>query len=124
MKSPKKQFRLPRVSANISTVQQYLVWKFCENAATINWPKEIKIATKLLSLYPEFEFWQSAELNFKMESLCYFLGEKGLNQLKFFYLKFKYRLPDKDKPEPFKEKIGDDFSQKEIKKFFNFKRYH
>lgn len=125
MKSPKKKFLLPFPTGKISTIQQYLVWKFCEKPSQINWPKETKIANSLLKLYPELEFWQCAGLDFKIESLCYFLGDRGINQLKFFYLKFKYRLPAAPKPKTLKEKIGEDFVLAvKAKKFFNFKSYH
>ena len=60
-----------------------------------------------------------------MDSLCYFLGEKGKNQLKFLYLKFKYRKPEEEKSKISEEKSGEDFPlQKKDKKFFNFKSYH
>lgn len=125
MKKVKNKLVLPFPTGKINTSQQYLVWKFCEKPSQTNWPREIKIANSLLRLYPEVEFWQCAELNFKIESLCYFLGEKGLDQLKFFYLKYKYRLPEKIKPQDLKEKIGQDSSPPpSLKKFFNFKRYH
>lgn len=49
-----------------------LVLKFCKEP---DWPKEIRCAKKLLQLSPDIDAWMGIELGFKVNSLCYFLGD-------------------------------------------------
>ena len=85
----------------------------------INFPREIKISKKLLSIYP-FEFWIQCKEPFfplRMKSLAWFLGEEGKSYLTFHYfeyLKASTNLTKEVKPVKLeKEKIGQDV---EIKK--------
>jgi len=88
------------------------------------WAREVKISKKLFKTYPEFDFWKSFKLGFELDSLCYFLGEKGSAQVKLIYLNFNYRVPEKNKPAILAEKIGEDFPLPiKDKKFFDFKAY-
>lgn len=57
---------------NLHEACKMLVMKFCENPS---WPKEIKCAKKLLQLSPDIDAWMGIELGFKVNSLCYFLGD-------------------------------------------------
>lgn len=52
-----------------------LVDKFCPNCD--NWPREMKIAKKLLYICPDIEAWQALKLPFAIHSLSYFLTEVG-----------------------------------------------
>lgn len=52
----------------------------------LNWPKEIRIAKKLLKEYPDFNTWTQLKLDFKLNSLAFFLTDEGkvhLTILKF-----------------------------------------
>ncbi len=51
-----------------------LVSKFCANA---NWPREMKMAKKLLFICPDLEAWQELTLAFPVTSLAFFLTDEG-----------------------------------------------
>lgn len=46
------------------------------------WPREIKVARKLLQKNSEVSFWESVKLDFKLNSLAWFLGKEGKECLK------------------------------------------
>lgn len=54
---------------------QKLIEKFCDNPSS--WPKEIKIARKLLLLCPDLDAWYGLTLPKKINSLSYFLSSEG-----------------------------------------------
>ncbi len=55
-------------------VAQQLVEKFCANA---NWPKELKMAKKLLCKSPDLDAWLNLNIGRKINSLCFFLTTEG-----------------------------------------------
>ena len=56
----------------------------------MNWGSEIKIANKLLSQFPEIEFWRGFALGVvKFDSLCVFLNKIHNDRLKKEYELFK-----------------------------------
>jgi hypothetical protein len=57
---------------NFHEACKMLVNKFCKDPS---WPREIKCAKKLLQLSPDIDAWMGIELGFKVNSLCYFLGD-------------------------------------------------
>jgi hypothetical protein len=56
---------------------------------TISWGREIKVLNKLKKQYKELEFWDSLDLGFKLNSLCYFLSADGKKLIFQKYQKFK-----------------------------------
>ena len=104
-------------SPNISTKQQLLVWLCLYIPENCNWPKEIKIANKLLKKYPDIKFWRSLDLDRKPMTLSFFLTGKGKRFLKgkyFIYKRIsKLDLNPKKEYNISKEKVGED---KKIKK--------
>ena len=54
---------------------QRLVEKFCANPDS--WPKEIKIARKLLKMCPDLESWYALTLPKEINSLSFFLCKDG-----------------------------------------------
>ena len=51
-----------------------LVEKFCANP---NWPRELKIAKKLLAMCPDLDSWGGLNLQHKPNSLAFFLTPEG-----------------------------------------------
>lgn len=47
----------------------------------IVWPRDMKMAKKLIDFYPEEEFWKSFEPRYQMFSLAYYLAEDGKKEL-------------------------------------------
>lgn len=72
---------------------QLLVWLFLSQPTLCSWPKEIKISKTLLSKYPNLVFWKWLNLDFKLNSLAYFLSSKGKTLL---YNKNKFYKKEKD----------------------------
>lgn len=66
---------------------QYIINKYIEEGK-INWPREIKIAQKLIRFYPEQMFWEDLPPLTKLYSLAYFLSGEGINYLKERYMVF------------------------------------
>ena len=54
-----------------------LIGNFLKEDSKIVWQREFKIAKKLLSEYPEMSFWRGVRLDFKLNSLAWFLGMDG-----------------------------------------------
>ena len=54
-----------------------LIKLYIESDVKVNWGSEIKIANKLLSQFPEIEFWRGFALGVvKFDSLCVFLNKQ------------------------------------------------
>lgn len=64
-----------------------------ENSKII-WPKEMKMVKSLVKIFPNENFWNSLELNFKLNSLCWFLSDDGRKFLNKEYKKFNLNLPE------------------------------
>lgn len=92
---------------------QYLVDTFCKKYG-VNWPREMKLARQLLKARPEFPFWQTLSLGFQLNSLAWFLTEKGQFTLSQHDKKMSLDFPPAktydmndgivDKPSPAEEK--------------------
>ena len=65
---------------------QYLVWKYLKNPTITNWPRELKLANELLT-YCDLQFWADLDLDFKLNSLAFFLTEDGKRILRIEYNK-------------------------------------
>jgi hypothetical protein len=70
------------------------VKKFVKDNNKIIWPKELKIVNTLFKIFPNEGFWVSLELNFKLNSLCWFLSDNGRKFLNKEYKKFNLDLPE------------------------------
>jgi len=95
----------------INNIYQYLVWKFCKDPDSVNWPKEIVIAKSLIKDHGE-EIFKHLSFNIEIESLAQFRSKK----FKAFLAKQK-RLLDLDFAKEHaiigKRKVGED---KEVKR--------
>lgn len=67
---------------------KFLIRVFLKEGQTINYAKEIKIANKLLSQFPDSRFWADQQGQFnKLNSLAFFLiKENNLNLIKSYNL--------------------------------------
>ncbi len=70
----------------ITRGNQYLVWKYLKNPNETNWPRELKLANQLL-VYCDLDFWADLDLDFKLNSLAFFLTEDGKRKLRIEYRK-------------------------------------
>jgi hypothetical protein len=70
------------------------VKKFLKNHSNIIWPKEMKMVKMLFEIFPNENFWNNLEINFKLNSLCWFLSDDGRNFLNKEYKKFNLELPE------------------------------
>jgi hypothetical protein len=71
--------------------------KFLKDSSSVVWPKEMKMVKSLFQIFPNEDFWKSLKLNFKLNSLCWFLSDDGRKFLNKEYKKFKLELPETKK---------------------------
>ena len=57
---------------------QFIVKKYIKS--NVNWPREIKIAQKLVKIYKNYNFWNNLK-ELKLPSLAWFLTDEGKNFL-------------------------------------------
>lgn len=72
------------------------VLKFVKKDASLVWPREMKIVNSLFKIFPNEAFWNSLDLKFKLNSLCWFLSDEGRKFLNIEYKKFNFE-PEKPK---------------------------
>lgn len=77
------------------------VLKFVKQTDSLVWPREMKIVNSLFKIFPNEQFWNSLELKFKLNSLCWFLSDDGRKYLNTEYKKFQF---EPVKPEVFEIK--------------------
>lgn len=70
------------------------IQKFIKDPKSIVWPKEMKMVNILFKIFPNKNFWDSLELSFKLNSLCWFLSDDGRKLLNQEYKKFNLELPE------------------------------
>jgi len=78
----------------------FLVDKFIKEPKKLkpkDWARETKIAKKLYDKYDSERFWRASLLNFKLNSLAWFLSEDGLKFLENNFLILKFKLPQNKK---------------------------
>ena len=78
----------------------FLVEKFIKEPKKLkpkDWARETKIAQKLYKKYSNERFWRASLLNFKLNSLAWFLSEDGLRFLESNFLILKLKLPKSKK---------------------------
>jgi hypothetical protein len=93
LRSPKKS----ATSAHyINLNKKEFILRFVKKDASLVWPREMKMVNSLFKIFPNKEFWNSLELNFKLNSLCWFLSDDGRKFLNIEYKKFNFE-PEKPK---------------------------
>jgi len=86
---------------------QLIVKKYING--NINWPREIKIAQKLIKKFDNFDFWDKLkELKDPPPSLAWFLTPQGKGFLLTEYENFKLCFDKKQKIYLNENKIGED----------------
>ncbi len=68
--------------------------KFLKDSSNIIWPKEMRMVKSLFKICPNEDFWNSLELPFKLNSLCWFLSDDGRKFLNKESKKFNLNLPE------------------------------
>ena len=81
--------------ANLSSInKKEFIKRFLKENANIIWPKEMKMANLLFKIFPNQNFWNNLEINFKLNSLCWLLSDDGRKFLNKEYKKFNLNLPE------------------------------
>ena len=78
----------------------FLVEKFIKEPKKLkpkDWARETKIAQKLYAKYDSERFWRASLLDFKLNSLAWFLSADGLEFLETNFLILKLKLPQQKK---------------------------
>lgn len=128
LKSDKGRFELRRFLVE-KFIKISLLKNYDQETKNSVWQNNITIASRLLKKYNEEEFWKSFNLSFKLNSLAFFLTEKGNEILSKGYSEWKLNLTWKeDEKENYKlecEKQGEDAildnKPKTLKDFLNGK---
>ena len=101
------------------------VKKLLKDNVNIIWPREMKIVKSLLTIFPDEIFWNSLDLGFKLNSLCWLLSDDGRKLLNKEYKKFKLNLPERKKYDikenniAFESKIDYDDKPLNLRQFLN-----
>ena len=82
----------PVQSTNLN--KKTFIKKFIKDHSNLIWPKEMKMVKLLFQIFPNEDFWNSLELSFKLNSLCWFLSDDGRKFLNKEYKKFNLNLPE------------------------------
>jgi len=86
------------------------------------WTREYKVLKKLMSLYPDENFWQKVHFNMGWDSIVILQSEYGRSLLDKKYKEFHYKIPEYKKIK-LTDKIGYDKiinrKPKTIRKFLN-----
>lgn len=100
--------------------KKIMVSKFLK-PENINWAKEMRIAQTILSKYPDKNIWKNLFLPFKLNSLFFFLTQKGQEFLKPKREKYIPHV-SKNETKIGEQKLGEDIiinKPKTIKDFLN-----
>ena len=73
------------------------VKKLLKDNTHIIWPREMKIVKSLITIFPDEVFWNTLDLGFKLNSLCWLLSDDGRKLLNKEYKKFKLNLLEQKK---------------------------
>ena len=95
-KSSKSSKKSVKSARSTSINKKELIAKFVKKEATPVWPREMKMVNSLFKIFPNDDFWNSLELEFKLNSLCWFLSDEGRKFLNIEYKKFNFN-PEKPK---------------------------
>jgi hypothetical protein len=89
------------------SIQQTIVEKFVRKQDQ-NWPRDMKVATRLMKIFPENEFWEWVEPYPLVSNLAFLQNKETLETLKERYSLF---LQQKDLKRS-KEKLKESFDSK------------
>jgi len=101
------------------------VKKLLKDNTHIIWPREMKIVKSLITIFPDEVFWNTLDLGFKLNSLCWLLSDDGRKLLNKEYKKFKLNLPEEKKYNikenniAFESKIDYDEKPLNLREFLN-----
>jgi len=82
---------------NLNLNKKNFIKKFVKDTKSLIWPKEMKMVNLLFKIFPNEDFWANLNLNFKLNSLCWFLSDDGRKFLNKEYKKFNLELPESKK---------------------------
>jgi hypothetical protein len=83
-----------KAAQNTNINKKEFIKRLLKEGSNIIWPKEMKMANLLIKIFPNQDFWESLELNFKLNSLCWLLSDDGRKFLNKEYKKFNLNLPE------------------------------
>jgi hypothetical protein len=83
-----------KIVLNTNLNKKNFVKKFLKDTNNIVWPREMKMVKSLIKIFPNEDFWNTLELSFKLNSLCWFLSDDGRKFLNKEYKKFNLNLPE------------------------------
>ena len=81
----------------IKVTSKYLINKLVDappSSPSSFWAKQTKLAKRLLSKYPQKDFWLKAAFPQKYEDLLYLMGKKGDILIKNLQRQFYYKNPE------------------------------
>jgi len=93
-KSSKLRKKSVTVVQNININKKEFIKRLLKEDINIVWPKEMKMANLLFKIFPKESFWNSLNLSFKLNSLCWLLSDDGRKFLNKEYKKFNLNLPE------------------------------
>lgn len=111
----------PKAKKEDFEFKKMIISKFLKNIETLDWGKEMRVASTILKKYPDKEFWRYFTLSYKLNSLFYFFSENGKKVLLENYGK-KFLKTEKRDFNISSEKIGEDRileKPKSIRDFLN-----
>jgi hypothetical protein len=109
---------------NTNLNKKSFVKKFLKDNINIVWPKELKIVKTLFKIFPNDNFWETLNLNFKLNSLCWFLSDDGRKFLNKEYKKFNLNLGEIKKFEIENNNIAlEDKKSYDIDKVINLRHF-
>jgi hypothetical protein len=82
---------------NTSINKKEFIKRLLKEDVSIVWPKEMKMVNLLFKIFPNQNFWNGLQLNFKLNSLCWLLSDDGRKFLNKEYKKFNLNLPETKK---------------------------
>ena len=75
----------------------------------INWPRDVKMANKMVELYPEDQFWESLPVKFQSPTLACLMMPKAQEYLRRTWMEFKLVIPTPTVYDYKEPKQGDDY---------------
>lgn len=82
---------------NTNLNKKDFIKRLLKEDVNIIWPKEMKMANLLFKIFPDKNFWNNLNLNFKLNSLCWLLSDDGRKFLNKEYKKFNLNLAETKK---------------------------
>lgn len=93
-KYSKLQNKSVKTAQSININKKEFIKRLLKKDANIIWPKEMKMANLLFKIFPDANFWNTLELGFNLNSLCWLLSDDGRKLLNKEYKKYNLNLPE------------------------------